>query len=131
MWEQGMLVRHRIILAAILAWALLMIVPDLWRVAQPLGSFGFYADSDGRIYDVTGPFENPSGSPAYRAGIRIGDQLDFSRMRCIPYDAKACGDLLAVVGACNSCSPAAASSLRLPQRRKHRPGRSMSPPCSD
>jgi len=53
-----MLARHRFMLGAILAWALLMIVPDLWRVGQPLGSFGFYADSDGRIYDVTGPFED-------------------------------------------------------------------------
>jgi hypothetical protein len=119
-------------LAAILAWALLMIVPDLWRVAQPLGSFGFYADSDGRIYDVAGPFDSPSRSQAYRAGIRIGDRLDFSRMRCIPYDAKSCGDLLAVVGGLQFVLPGRSATIaRLPRRRKHRPGWSRSPPSSD
>ena len=104
---------HRFTLAAILAWALLMIVPDLWRVGQPLGSFGFYADSDGRIYDVTGPFEDQSRSPAYRAGIRIDDRLDFSRMRCLPYDARTCGDLLAVVGGVQFVLPGRSASIAL------------------
>jgi hypothetical protein len=113
MWEQGMLARHRFMLGAILAWALLMIVPDLWRVAQPLGSFGFYADSDGRIYDVTGPFNDPSRSPAHRAGIRTGDRLDFSRMRCIPYDAETCGDLLAVVGGVQFVLPGRSATIAL------------------
>ena len=49
--------RQRILLIVLLAWALVMIVPDVLRVVQPLGSFGFYADNDGMIYDVTGPFE--------------------------------------------------------------------------
>jgi hypothetical protein len=108
-----MLARQRLILAAILAWALLMIVPDLWRVAQPLGSFGLYADSDGRVYDVSGPFEEPSRSPAYRAGVRVGDRLDLARMRCIPYDAKVCGDLLAVVGGLQFVLPGRTASLVL------------------
>jgi hypothetical protein len=47
------LVGHRILLIVLLIWALLMIVPDLWRVVQPLGSFGFDTDNDGLIYDVT------------------------------------------------------------------------------
>jgi len=46
--------RQRILLIVLLAWALVMIVPDLLRVVQPLGSFGFYADNDGLIYNVTG-----------------------------------------------------------------------------
>ena len=46
--------RQRIPLIVLLAWALVMIVPDLLRVVQPLGSFGFYADNDGLIYNVTG-----------------------------------------------------------------------------
>ena len=49
--------RQRILLIVLLAWALVMIVPDVLRVVQPLGSFGFYADNDGMIYDVTGPFD--------------------------------------------------------------------------
>ncbi|MET0482598.1 MAG: hypothetical protein ABWZ27_06730 [Aestuariivirgaceae bacterium] len=108
-----MLAWQRFVLAAILAWALLMIVPDLWRVGQPLGSFGFYADSDGRIYDVTGPFENSSHSPAARAGIRIGDRLELSRMRCIPYEARTCGDLLAVVGGMQFVLPGRSASIAL------------------
>ena len=46
--------RQRLLLIVLLAWALVMIVPDLLRVAQPLGSYGFFADNDGVIYDVTG-----------------------------------------------------------------------------
>ena len=49
--------RQRILLIVLLAWALVMIVPDVLRVVQPLGSFGFYADNDGMIYDVIGPFD--------------------------------------------------------------------------
>ena len=90
-----------------------MIVPDLWRVAQPLGSASVYADSDGRIYDVTGPFNDPSRSPAHRAGIRTGDRLDFSRMRCIPYDAETCGDLLAVVGGVQFVLPGRSATIAL------------------
>ena len=52
--------RQRILLIVLLAWALVMIVPDVLRVVQPLGSFGFYADNDGMIYDVTGPFDAES-----------------------------------------------------------------------
>ena len=52
--------RQRILLIVLLAWALVMIVPDVLRVVQPLGSFGFYADNDGVIYDVTGPFDEES-----------------------------------------------------------------------
>ena len=47
----------RLLLIVLTLWGLFMIVPDVLRVAQPLSSFGFYADSDGRIYNVTGPFD--------------------------------------------------------------------------
>ena len=49
--------RQQLLLIVLLAWALAMIVPDVLRVVQPLGSFGFYADNDGMIYDITGPFD--------------------------------------------------------------------------
>src|SRR6478735_4588805 len=74
------------------------IVPDLWRVVQPLGSFGFYANNDGLIYNVTGPFDDETASPAWSAGIREGDRLDLSKMRCLPYDATACGAVLVALG---------------------------------
>ncbi len=54
---------QRILFVVLLAWALAMIVPDLWRVVQPLGSFGFYANNDGLIYNVTGPFDDETASP--------------------------------------------------------------------
>ena len=38
--------RQRLLLIALLAWALVMIVPDVLRVVQPLGSFGFYAPTN-------------------------------------------------------------------------------------
>jgi hypothetical protein len=97
-------VRHRIVLIGLLSWGLLMIVPDLWRVAQPLGSFGYYANNDGLIYDVTGPFDDQAASPAWKAGLREGDRLDLSQMRCIPYDSVICGHVLAALGGSNlSC----------------------------
>ncbi|MGB6905544.1 MAG: hypothetical protein WBE04_00310 [Methyloceanibacter sp.] len=90
--------RHPILLFVLLAWALVMIAPDLWRVVQPLGSYGFTANNDGLISDVQGPFDALADSPAWAAGIREGDQLDLSRLECFPYDAVACGNALAVLG---------------------------------
>src|SRR5438105_3544357 len=46
----------RALLVAFTLWALAMIIPDFYRVYQPLGSFGFYANNDGIITDVQGPF---------------------------------------------------------------------------
>ena len=88
----------RALLIVLLIWALLMIVPDLMRVVRPLAAFGFYANNNGLIYDVTGPFEDEKESPAWRAGIRPGDQLDLTRMRCFPYDATICASTIASVG---------------------------------
>jgi len=69
------MIRRRILLIVLLAWALVMIVPDVLLVATPLTSFGFYADNDGLIYDVIGPFDEREQSPAWNAGIRVGDRL--------------------------------------------------------
>jgi hypothetical protein len=88
----------RLLLILLTLWGLLMIVPDLFRVAQPIGSFGFYADNDGRIYDVAGPFEQEADSPAWQAGIRPGDRLDLSRLRCGLKDLATCGYALAAFG---------------------------------
>ena len=90
--------RHRILFFGLLIWALAMIVPDFVRAVRPLGSFGFYADSNGLIYDVAGPFESEAQSPAWKTGVRAGDHLDFTRMRCIPYDAYVCASTIAAVG---------------------------------
>jgi len=88
----------RVLIVGLTAWSLLMIVPDLYRVATPLDSAGFAADNDGRIYDVRGPFPRDTDSPAWNAGLRIGDRLDLRAMRCAPPRGEACSNLLSVLG---------------------------------
>jgi hypothetical protein len=88
----------RVILLLLTAYALAMIVPDVLRVVRPLGSFGLSMDGDGRIYDVQGPFENEQGSPAWHAGVRAGDRLDLTAMRCAPVGTIVCASLLSQWG---------------------------------
>ena len=113
----------RLLLIGLTLWGLVMIVPDLIRMVQPLGSLGFFANSDGLIYDVDGPFPNEASSPAWRAGIRVGDQLDFERMRCGAGDLARCGDALAVLGGVEYVLPGRAvtvdlaASAHLPERQ--------------
>jgi hypothetical protein len=102
---------QRTLLIVLVFWALLIIVPDLWRLVQPLGSFGFYANDDGLIYDVTGPFEDRTASPAWNAGIREGDRLDLSKMRCLPYDAVTCRSVLTALGGVQFAVPARSITL--------------------
>jgi hypothetical protein len=95
---KGRILAGRIVLAAVTAWALLMIVPDFHRVIQPLASVGFAADNDGLIYDVQGPFSHEEDSPAWQAGLRPGDRLDLPAMTCSTLKDPRCIDLLAVLG---------------------------------
>jgi hypothetical protein len=88
----------RVLLVAVTLWALAMIVPDIYRLKQPLGSFGFYANNDGLITDVQGPFTNEATSPAWQAGLRPGDRLDLFQMRCIPLNTPRCATALAILG---------------------------------
>lgn len=88
----------RIALALLLAWGLAMIVPDFRRVWDPLSSVGFYANSDGLIYDENGPFERNDQSPSWRIGIREGDRIDLEAMRCQGEASPACGYVLSVLG---------------------------------
>src|SRR5262245_59333097 len=104
---------QRTLLIALVVWALLMIVPDLWRLVQPLGSFGFYANDDGLIYNVTGSFDDRAASPAWNAGIREGDQLDLSKMRCSPYDPVICRSVLTALGGVQLAVPGRSITLDL------------------
>jgi hypothetical protein len=90
--------RSRLLLIVLTLWGLFMIVPDMLRVVQPLSSFGFYANSNGRIYDVTGPFEEEVQSPAWKAGLRVDARIDLSRLRCTFQDLVTCGYALAALG---------------------------------
>lgn len=88
----------RVLLVALTFWALAMVVPDFYRLYQPLGSFGFYANNDGIITDVQGPFLEQTASPAFRAGLRVGDRLDLEQMRCIPIRTLRCASAMAALG---------------------------------
>jgi hypothetical protein len=96
--QRGQHIAARIALAALTLWALLMIVPDFYRVAYPLASAGFAVDNDGLVYDVTGPFAREEDSPAWRSGLRLGDRLDLHAMQCSTPDEQRCADLLAMLG---------------------------------
>jgi hypothetical protein len=108
--------RGRLVLIALMLWGLAMVVPDLLRVAQPLGSFGFYANNDGLIYSVAGPFGDESQSPAWQAGIRPGDRLDLTRLRCSFADLATCGDALAAFGGVEFVLPGREAVLPLAAR---------------
>ena len=88
----------RVLLIGLATWALLMVVPELYRVLGSLGSFGLAADNDGVIVNVVGPFANAADSPALAAGISPGDRLDLQAMRCVPLDSPRCRSLLSVLG---------------------------------
>jgi hypothetical protein len=94
-------------------WALLMIVPDLYRTVRPLGSFGLMANFDGLIYDIKGPFLEETASPAFRSGIRKGDRIDLSQMRCVPIDTPTCATVMAVIGGQQLVNPGRTASLFL------------------
>src|SRR6202790_3098502 len=88
----------RIVLVAFTLWALAMVVPDLYRLHHPLGSFGFYANNDGLVTDIQGPFPNLDASPAFAAGLRPGDRLDLAQMRCVPINTLKCASTMAALG---------------------------------
>jgi hypothetical protein len=103
----------RILLVVLSLYALGQIVPDFWRIAQPLGSFGLSVDDDGTVYDVRGPFDDEKASPAWRAGIRLGDRLDLSRMQCFPPGTQACATMLALWGGFYYLPPGRAGTLHM------------------
>ena len=88
----------RALLVALTVWALAMIVPDFYRLYQPLGSFGFYANNDGIITDVQGPFLQRTDFPAFQAGLRAGDRLDLEQMRCTLINTLRCASAMAALG---------------------------------
>ncbi|HUC17962.1 MAG TPA: hypothetical protein VMA37_09775 [Acetobacteraceae bacterium] len=88
----------RLLLLVLTGWALAIILPELYRVAEPLSAFGLSADNDGVIFDVITPFPSERASPAARAGLVPGEQLDLTRMRCIAPMSPACASLVPLLG---------------------------------
>jgi hypothetical protein len=102
-----------ILLVVLSLYALGQIVPDAWRIVRPLGSFGLSVDDDGTVYDVRQPFDDEAASPAWAAGVRAGDRLDLSRMRCIPFGTQACATMLALWGGFYYVLPGRVGTLHL------------------
>ena len=73
-------------------------MPELYRVCYALSSLGLTVDNDGVIVDVTTPFGNPAQSPAAVAGLQVGDKIDYTQMRCLPWDGERCASLISVMG---------------------------------
>jgi hypothetical protein len=88
----------RLLLVVLAAWALAIILPELYRVVAPLASFGLSVDNNGLILDVVSPFGNLRASPAAEAGLLPDDRLDLARMRCTDPRSPACTSLVTVLG---------------------------------
>jgi hypothetical protein len=88
-------VASRILLIALTVWAVGQIIPSL---LVPLGAIGFVADNDGVIFDLQGPFEYASSSPAAAVNLRKGDRLDLRTMNCWNPDTPVCTSVIAVLG---------------------------------
>jgi hypothetical protein len=114
----------RVALMLLTLYALAMVAPDFLRVFRPLGSFGLATNGDGLIYDVQGPFAEEEDSPAWRAGLRIGDRLDLGAMRCIPVDTLVCASLLSQFGGVNYVVPGREATL-IVAATGHRPAREV------
>lgn len=96
--------RDRLLLIPLLLWGLAMIAP-----------VGFYANNDDLVYDVTGPFAAEASSPAWQAGLREGDRIDLSRLKCSLKDIVACSMLWPRSGCNSSCPVTRSPSISLGQ----------------
>ena len=96
---------QKCLLLAGLVWALVVVVPDFFRLTGNLASFGFSSDNDGRIYEV-----DMEGGPATSQGLTIGDTIpltdnssgdssrDLQGGACSRMDSSICRDYLAIFG---------------------------------
>lgn len=85
--------------ALISGWMLAVTVPSVTRLWHPLGTFGYRADSDGRVTQVS------ATSPAQEAGLKQGDRF---ALPLVPLEQRryALGPLF--------LAPAAGYTIRLP-----------------
>lgn len=88
---------QRALIALGLVWALLVVLPDFYRVTAPLATLGFQADNSGLIYQVGAPqvaTATGSGAPA----LKPGDRIVLSPGPCWHPTSQRCRDYLAVFG---------------------------------
>lgn len=65
----------RILTVALVSfWMLAVTVPSISRLWHPLGTFGYHADSDGRVTQIA------PDSPAQRAGLAPGDRFEVAQV---------------------------------------------------
>ncbi len=121
---KGLKLGGRVLLALLTLYALTMIVPDFLRIVRPLSSFGLTTNADGLIYDVQGPFAEEEESPAWKAGLRVGDRLDLGAMRCATIDSQVCASNLALWGGVNYVMPGREARL-LVKAAENRPAREI------
>ncbi len=121
---KGLKLGGRVLLALLTLYALTMIVPDFLRIVRPLSSFGLTTNADGLIYDVQGPFAEEEESPAWKAGLRVGDRLDLGAMRCASIDSQVCASNLALWGGVNYVMPGREARL-LVKAAENRPTREI------
>lgn len=65
---------NRIVVVLLAVIALMLTAPDIILPWHPFSSFGFSGTPDGKIAGIN------AGSPAARAGIRLGDRIDISKL---------------------------------------------------
>src|SRR5882672_4091248 len=74
---------QKLLLIAALIWALVVVVPDIYRLYSPLGTLGFSADNNGLIYEV---YDKPAttvdfpGAPG--RGLTVGDTIQLKPGPC-------------------------------------------------
>jgi len=86
---------QRALLVVGLAWALVVVVPDFYRVAAPLATLGFYADNSGMIYQAP---EGAELGGVIRPELNMGDHVVLSPGACWQPTSRRCRDYLGVFG---------------------------------
>src|SRR6185503_16098007 len=68
-WQKALLILG-------LVWALLVVVPDVYRLYGQLATFGFTVDNDGLVYDVSSePASTVTIPGEQEPGLKEGDRI--------------------------------------------------------
>jgi hypothetical protein len=80
---------RRALLLTGLLWALIVVVPDVYRIYGSLAELGFSADNSGNVYEADEAAPN---------GLKVGDQIMLRPGACWTPSSDRCRDFLAVFG---------------------------------
>lgn len=88
-----------------LAWALVVICPDFYRLYWPLGTVGFLADNSGYIYSVDGPPATTLNIPGHPGrGLQVGDTIPLAPGACWRPTSERCINYLSIFGGMSGLS---------------------------